>query len=189
MPRVRRSRALLALVVLALAVPACKKRAAGPRLRMVTQPAAGRPDACPDDAVDPYGDGTPGPMDLRCSYADTTGGVLTRVQGRVLLEGPPGSPGESPGRTEVIVVEAPRAVDGPLGRAVAEATTDPQGAFSVGAMLAPGEYVVLVPGRADGGPLAQRRITVGGAQGHHLEGVRLVIPRALDEGLDEADRP
>lgn len=123
-------------------------------------------------------------MDLRCSYAGTTGGVLTQVRGRVLLEGGPGSLGESPGRTEVIVYEAPRALDGPLGRAVAEATTDPQGSFRVGAMLPPGDYVLVIPGHAERRPLAQRRITVGGDAGHQLRDIRIVIPRdsALDAG-------
>ena len=55
--------ALLALVSLSVAMGACTRRASGPSLRMAKQPAAGRPDVCPDDAVDPYGDGTPGPMD------------------------------------------------------------------------------------------------------------------------------
>lgn len=175
-----------------LAVPACRTRASGPRVRVVRQPAVGRPDVCLEGAVDPYGDGTPGPMDLRCSYEDGAGGVLTRVRGRVLEEGPPGSPGESPGRTEVIVYEAPRAIDGSpggavapgrasaLGRAVAKVTTDPQGAFSVGAMMAPGEYLVVVPGGTAGAPLASRRIEVGGKAGHRLDDVRLVIPRPMD---------
>lgn len=176
----RRSRlALVALLGLGLAVPACRTRASGPRVRLVRQPAVGRPDVCPDDAVDAYGDGTPGPMDLRCSYADGSGGLPTRVRGRVLVE-TPGGPGASPGRTTVIVYEAPRTIDGPPGRAVAEATTDPQGSFSVGAMLAPGEYLVAVPGRVEGRPRASRRITVGGEAGHQLEDVRLMIPQAMD---------
>ncbi len=172
--------ALAALMGLMGSGPGCTKRTSGSRVRMAKQPAAGRPDVCPEDAVDPFGDGTPSPMDLRCSYSDTTGGVLTRVQGRVLLEGAPGSVGESPGRTEVIVYEAPLALGGPLGRAVASATTDPQGAFTLGSMLPAGEYVVVVPGHANGGPLAQRRIVVGGENGHRLDDVRLVIPRAMD---------
>lgn len=189
-PRFRRSRpALLALLGGVLAVPACRTRTSGPRVWVVRQPAVGRPDACPEDAVDPRGDGTPGPMDLRCSYQDGAGGIPTRVQGRVLREGPPGSPGESPGRTEVIVYEAPRAIDGPPGRAVAKVTTDPQGAFSVGAMMAPGEYLVVVPADAARAPLASRRIAVGGEAGHRLDDIRLVIPRPMDPVMDPATDP
>ncbi len=157
-------------------------------MNFVRTPAAGRPDVCPDDAVDPYGDGTPSPMDLRCSYADSTGGTLTRVQGRVLVEAGPGALGNSPGRVTVVIHEAPRAIDGPPGRKVAEATTDPQGAFSVGAMMRPGEYLVVVtdlPGR--GGPV-QQRVTVGRDAGHRLSEVRLVIPRdrmLTDEPTDD----
>ncbi|MCA9652526.1 MAG: hypothetical protein H6712_20925 [Myxococcales bacterium] len=165
---------------MAVAVPGCRKREGEPRMRYAGQVAYGRPDTCPDDDVDPNPDSMPGPMDLRCSYADTTGGPITRVRGRVLLEGPPGSPGDPPGRTEVIVHEAPPAIGGPLGREVARATTDPQGAFSIGATLRAGEYEVVVPG-AGGRTLARRRISVGGDAGHRLDEVRLVIPRPMDE--------
>lgn len=181
--------ALLALVGMALGVPGCRKREGAPtRVPFATQVAHGRPDTCPEDAVDPYGDGTPSPMDLRCSYADGTGGVLTRVHGRVMREGPPGSPGESPGRLEVVMHEAPRALDGPLGAEVAHASTDPQGAFTVGVMLRRGEYVLVVPAAAGGRPRAQQRIRVGGEAGHRIDDVRLVIPRALaeDEDVEEA---
>lgn len=176
--------ALLALVGLGLPISTtgCRARAPGPRkIPFATQAAHGRPDTCPEDAVDPYGDGSPSPMDLRCSYDDGTGSMLTRVRGRVALEGPPGSPGESPGRVEVVVHEAPRALEGPLGRRVAHATTDPQGGFTVGAMLRGGAYVLVVPDPAGGRPLVQQRITVGGDAGHRLDDVQLVIPRSLDE--------
>lgn len=149
-------------------------------MRYAGQVAYGTPEVCPDDAVDPMGDGTPGPMDLRCSYADTTGGPITRVRGRVLLEPIPGQLGDPPGRTEVIVHEAPTAVGGPLGREVARATTDPQGAFSIGATLRAGDYEVVVPGPG-GRTLARTRITVGDEAGHRLDEVRLTIPRLADE--------
>lgn len=149
-------------------------------MRYAGQVAYGTPEVCPDDAVDPMGDGTPGPMDLRCSYSDTTGGPITRVRGRVLLEGGPGSLGDPPGRVEVIVHEAPPAVGGPLGREVARATTDPQGAFSIGATLRAGEYEVVVPGPGTR-VRARQRITIGDEAGHRIDDVRLVIPRTDDE--------
>lgn len=173
--------ALLALGGLALLAPGCRTRPDEPRMRYAGQVAYGTPEVCPDDAVAPPAVGSaPGPMDLRCSYADTTGGPITSVRGRVLIEGPPGSLGESPGRIEVVVHEAPPAIGGPLGREVARATSDPQGAFSVGATLVAGDYEVVVPGPG-GRALARRRITVGGDAGHRLDEVRLVIPRPLDD--------
>jgi hypothetical protein len=146
-----------------------------------TQVAYGRPDACPEDAVDPYGDGTPSPMDLRCSYTDGTGAVLTRVHGRVLFEGPPGSPGESAGRVTVVLHRAPRALGQPLGPELARVVTEPQGTFTLGAMLRAGELVLVVADPDGGPPLLQQRIVVGGDAGHHLADVRLVIPRPLDD--------
>jgi len=155
-----------------------------------TQVAYGRPETCPDDAVaDVYGDGSPSPMDLRCSYADGTGSVLARVRGRVLLEGPPGSPGESPGRMTVVLVRAPKVPGDPFGPELAHAVTDPQGAFSMGAMLRGGELVLQVYDAEDGGgrPLVERRITMGGDAGYRLDDVRLVIPRPMDEPSEPSE--
>lgn len=164
----------------------CTKREARPtRVPFASQVAYGRPDACPEDAVDPYGDGTPSPMDLRCSYADGTGGIITRVRGRVLLEGAPGSPGDSPGRLDVVMHQAPRALDGPLGPEVARVSTDPQGSFTVGVKLRGGEYVLVVPDPAGGPARAQQRIVLGGEAGFQLDGLRLVIPRPMD-ALEES---
>ncbi|MEM7151233.1 MAG: hypothetical protein AAF799_00250 [Myxococcota bacterium] len=149
-------------------------------MRHAGRVAYGTPAVCPDDAVDPMGDGTPGPMDFRCSYGDTTGGAITQIRGRVSIEGGPGSTGASPGRVEVEVFEAPTAIGGPLGRKVAHGTTDPQGTFSVGATIREGQYVLVVPG--DGPrPRAERTIDVGGDFGHRLDDVQLVIPRPMDE--------
>jgi hypothetical protein len=179
--------ALLALGGLALGLAGCRERERRPsKVPFATQVAYGQPDTCPDDAVaDVYGDGSPSPMDLRCSYADGTGAVLTRVHGRVLLEGPPGSPGESPGRLTVVLHRAPKAPGGPLGPELAHAVTDPQGSFSLGAMLRGEELVIVVPDPEGGRPLVEHRITVGGDAGHRLDDVRLVIPRPLDDAAEE----
>ena len=157
-----------------------KKRTGEPRMRHAGRVAYGTPAVCPDDAVDPMGDGTPGGMDFRCSYSDTTGGAITQIRGRVSIEGGPGSMGESPGRVEVEVYEAPEVVDGPKGRKVAHGTTDPQGTFSVGATLRQGQYVLVVPGEGPQ-PRAERIINVGGDAGHRLDDVLVVIPRPMDE--------
>ncbi len=179
--------ALAGLACVSVATSGCAERKPKPtRAPFASQVAYGRPDACPEDAVDPYGDGTPSPMDLRCSYSDGTGGIITQVRGRVLLEGAPGSPGDSPGRLDVVMHEAPRALDGPLGPEVGRASTDPQGAFTLGVKLRAGEFVLVVPGAAGGRPRVQQRIEIGGEAGHRLEGVRLVIPRPLDESISRS---
>lgn len=185
-PTDRRSRAAsLALLALLMGLPCsagCRPRdGAQRRAPFATRIAYGRPDTCPEDAVDPYGDGTPSPMDLRCSYDDGTGSVPTRVRGRVSVEGAAGTTGRSPGRVDVVVHEAPKVIDGPPGRRVAHATTDPQGTFLVSAMLRSGEYVLVVTSPEGGRPLVQQPITIGGEAGHRIEDVRLVVPRALDE--------
>jgi hypothetical protein len=172
-----------------LAGPACRERARKPaKVPFATQVAYGRPDTCPEDAVDPYGDGTPGPMDLRCSYSDGTGSILTRVRGRVQVEGPPGTSGGSPGRVRVALHRAPKAPGEGLGRELAHGFTEPQGTFTLGAMLRPGEMVLLVTDPDDGALLVQQRVTVGGEAGHRLD-VRIVIPRPLDAPEPPADEP
>lgn len=169
----------LALVGMTAWTPGCRNRSDAPRMRYAGEVAYGRPDSCPDDAVDPMGDGTPGPMDMRCSYANTTG-ALTRVKGRVLVEATSGGLGNSPGRVVVFVHEAPAARGGPLGRKAAEATTDPQGVFSIAADLPDGDYVIAVQGER-GKVRARQRVTVGGDAGRKVEGVRVVIPRPMDD--------
>jgi hypothetical protein len=183
--------ALLALVGWALASSGCRERERRPpKVPFATQVAYGRPDTCPDDAVaDVYGDGSPSPMDLRCSYADGTGAVLTRVRGRVLFEGPAGSVGGSPGRVTVVLHRAPRRPGEPVGPEIGHATTDPQGTFSLGVMLRPGEHVLRVDDPEGGPPLVQQRLVVGGDAGHRLEDVRLVIPRAMGEEGAEVEEP
>lgn len=181
----RRSRtALLTLLGLALAATGCRERGRRPaKVPFATQAAYGRPETCPEGAVsNVYGDRmpTPSPMDLRCSYADGTGSVLTRVRGRVVLEGPAGSPGEAPGRVTVALYKVPP-VGQALGPELGHAVTDPQGTFSLGVMLRPGEMLLVVPDPDGGPPLVQQRLVVGGDAGHRIEGVRIVIPRPMDE--------
>ena len=175
----------MTLLGLALVASGCRERGRRPaKVPFATQAAYGRPDTCPEGAVsDVYGDGSPSPMDLRCSYADGTGGVLTRVRGRVVLEGPPGSPGESPGRVTVTLHRVPP-VGEPFGPELAHATTDPQGTFSLGVMLRPGELVLSVADPDGGPPLVQQRMTVGGDAGHRIEGLRVVIPHPMDPALE-----
>jgi hypothetical protein len=178
--------ALFALFGLALCALGCRERERRPaKVPFATQIAYGRPETCPDDAVaDVYGDGSPSPMDLRCSYADGTGAVLTRVRGRVQVEGPPGSPGEAPGRLTVVLHRAPRKPGEPLGPEIGHAVTDPQGTFSLGVMLRPGEHVLRVTDPDGGAPLVEQRIVLGGEAGHRIDDVQLVIPRPLDEDVE-----
>lgn len=165
-PRVLPSIAVLA----ALALPGCAGRGTTDgsseprRVRMAyaDRVAYGRPATCPDDAVDVFGDGRPGPDDLRCSYSDTAGGELVRVAGRVQLAPVGATLGE--GLPEVTVLVQEIEARGTIGRVVARATTDAQGTFSVGAVLKAGEYELVVPGGAAGTPRASRRFEVAQGQ-------------------------
>lgn len=196
--RSRPGLALLALSTLVLVGTAggCRERGRRPtKVPFATEIAYGRPATCPEDAVDPYGDGSPSPMDLRCSYADGTGGVLTQIRGRVQVAGGPGSSDASPGRVDVTLYRAPRAPGDPLGPAVAHTVTEPQGTFSLGAMLRGGAHVLVVTEPDGGALLVRRAIEVGGDAGHRLDDVRLVIPRPPDDAeplgaeRPEAERP
>lgn len=128
------------------------------RMSYADRIAYGRPATCPDDAVDVFGDGRPGPDDLRCSYSDTAGGELVRVAGRVQLPAEGATLGAGVPDVTVLVQELERT--GAPGRVVARATTDPQGTFSVGAVLKAGEYLLVVPGAGSGPPRASRRFEI-----------------------------
>lgn len=175
--------------LMVLTGPGCRARERRPaKVPFATQAAYGRPDTCPEDAVDVYGDGTPGPDDLRCSYSDGTGSMLTRVHGRVQLEGPPGSSGESPGRVRVGLHRAPKVAGEVMGPELAHVVTEPQGTFTLGAMLRPGEMMLVITDPESGESLAQQRVMVGGAAGHRLD-VRIVIPRPLDDDAPSVAEP
>ena len=170
----------------ALALPACAGRgkAGGtgepPRVRMsyADRIAYGRPATCPDDAVDVFGDGRPGPDDLRCSYSDTAGGELVRVAGRVQRPAAGATLGE--GLPEITVLVQEIEPGGGVGRVVARATTDAQGTFSVGAVLKAGEYVLVVPGAGAGAPRASRRFEVAEGQ-RTLDRLDVFVPATASD--------
>jgi hypothetical protein len=153
-------------MVLASAPLACGQRRPM-KLELANRPAAGRPATCPDDAVDVFGDGTPSPMDARCSYDDAFGEGLSRVRGKVLGEGESGALPQPLAGVEVTVH---RLEGGTIDRPVARAITDAQGAFTFSAILPAGEYALVVPGGA------HRTITVGGAGARVVDDVVLVVP-------------
>lgn len=135
--------------------------------------AYGRPATCPDGAVDVFGDGRPGPDDLRCSYADTAGGELVRVTGRVLHQAQGGVLGDEMSGVTVLVHRVDKA--GVAGPVIARATTDAQGKFSVGAVLRAGEYLLVLPGASGGPPRAARRFEVDqGAR--QVDRIDLLVP-------------
>src|SRR5690606_20212522 len=81
-PKFVRAARLVGLVS-ALVVGGCASRPRQHRAAWARKPAAGRPATCPDHPVDVWGDGTPGPNDLRCSYEGTAGGQLIQLRGIV----------------------------------------------------------------------------------------------------------
>lgn len=166
--------AALVLLGLAAATPGCAKSQRQHRAVWPRQPAAGRPATCPDDAVDPFGDGTPGPDDARCSYADAQGRLLVQLRGTVLGEGEAGQMAMPLSEVEVTVHAIERARSGDprdeeVGPTVARGRTDAQGAFSMSAMLRPGTYVVRVGG-------AEQRIEIDGGD---VEPVRVLVPAGI----------
>lgn len=132
----------LALVVLAcLLVGACRGKGKTRRpadFTWLRTPAAGRPSTCPEDAVD-FGDGVPTTHAQRCSFADAERD-LVHVRGKVIQE-VPGSLARGLAEVEVVVVRIRE--DGSDGPALARATTDAQGAFSLKLEAKPGEYAVV----------------------------------------------
>ena len=137
------------------------------KLELANKPAAGRPATCPDGAVDAFGDGTPSPMDARCSYEDAFGEGMSRVRGKVMGEGDHGG---LPRPLSGVQVTIHRVEAGGLGRPVARATTDAQGSFSFSAFLPAGDYALVV----DGGAL--RTISLTGAGARVLDDVSLIVP-------------
>jgi hypothetical protein len=137
------------------------------KFELANRPAAGRPVTCPDDAIDVFGDGTPSPMDARCSYEDAFGEGLSRVRGKVMGEGDPGG---LPQPLAGIEVTAHRVEAGVLGAALARATTDTQGSFTFSAILPAGEYALVIAGGA------HRTITLGGAGARVIDDVLVLVP-------------
>jgi hypothetical protein len=157
---------LTGITVAVVALGACAGRGSGGpgRVRMAhaDRVAYGRPATCPDNAVDVFGDGRPGPDDLRCSYSDTAGGELVRLGGRVQRPTVGATLGEGLQGVTVLVQEIEPS--GATGRVVARAITDAQGTFSLGVVLPAGEYLVVVPGAGAGPPRASRRFEIGHGQ-------------------------
>ncbi|MBL4689537.1 MAG: hypothetical protein JKY37_33425 [Nannocystaceae bacterium] len=138
----------------------------------MSQAAHGRPDTCPDGAVDPFGDGTPAPDDARCSY-QAPGGSLVELRGQVTTASDGAHPGEPVDGVEVVVfvvVEGGRGVR----REVARTRADAQGSFSIAAMLRPGRYTV---GLADS-PASARSFEIG-ASGSVPESLMVIVPRSM----------
>lgn len=129
--------------------------------------------------MDPFGDGTPGPYDARCSYADTPGAGMVRVRGRVTAPSVDATPGR--GVEGVTVVLAERAQPEPsasttggraptLGRTLAKTRSDAQGSFSFGVAVPDGEYWLAVEA-ADASPVP---LTIVG--GNAPDSTTLTVP-------------
>jgi hypothetical protein len=85
--------------------------------------------------------GVPTPGQIRCSYEDGIGLGSTRLSGSVYGEGGQGFAGVP---LEGVVISVHRAKSGRgLGDVVGRAMSDPQGHYSMSAMLPGGEYIVV----------------------------------------------
>lgn len=160
--------------VLLLLVLGCSDKG---RVNVLTTPAYGRPSTCPEGAIDPHGDGTPSPIEARCSFDNAAGASMTELGGQVLAEGSPGSPGTGvPGMRITVhrVLGAPNPRS--PGDAIAHATTDAQGSYHLNAILPPGDYLVVARAKEGGEPLAHRQITLTGKRERSVEDVVLWLP-------------
>lgn len=134
-------------------------------------PANGRPETCPDDAIDPGGPGG-GPMAPRCSYDDAAASMV-QLRGSVLLEA--GGAGEIARPAEGMRVTVERS-----GDQVGKTVSDAQGGFTVSLATGPGTYVLRVVAEETGEVLAERTAIVPeGASG--VSGLDLLLP--LDPAL------
>lgn len=162
----------------------CGKSRRSHKAAWVREPAAGRPATCPDGAVDPFGDGTPGPMDARCSYADAYGGAAVQVRGSVSGEAEGG--GLPVGLADMVVelraqpkpqAEGARKPKAPTAAArgpLATGRTDAQGAFSMSAVVRPGRYRLLVRAQPGGAVLATSTVEIASAG--TTDKVRILVP-------------
>ena len=170
----RRGARVAAVVALMFAGNGCDR--SSPRMEFLSAtPADGRPETCPDDAVDPGGPGG-GPMAARCSYDPGSDAHLVQLRGSVLLEG---GEGEMPVPAEGMRVEI-RRDDTANGKVVGRSVTDAQGGFSVSLKGPPGAYNVRTISEETGETLAQRRFVVS-ENGRAVSGLDLLLP--LDPAL------
>lgn len=167
--------------LLALCVPlvlvACTGVRANSHYRYPRDVAYGRPSTCPDVRLPPLRDGNVSPDAARCSYADANGARVTHLAGKVLAEGGPGSPGISVPEVAVTV----HAIKGPVfdvqapGPAIAHATTDTQGNYSLRGVFVAGDYAIVV--REPGGErITERVIRVEPEQIGSIKDLRVMVP-------------
>jgi hypothetical protein len=151
------------LVATALALAGCKHRRPA-HFTWARTPAVGRPSTCPEDAVD-FGDGVPTTDQARCSYADGERD-LVHVRGKVVQE----VRGNIPqGLAAIDVALVPVREDGTDGPALARATTDAQGSFSLKVYARPGKYAIVA---AD----ARRFVDVAKKGQRTFDDVQLLVP-------------
>lgn len=155
------------LCALAVLSTACASGGGARRPKFVGQAAQGRPATCPDGAVDPNGNGVPGPDDMRCSYNNASGGAVLQVRGSVLTEPSGATPGAPVRDVEIVVLDA-------SGQVIARGTADAQGSFSVGALLRAGQYRIALAEA----PATARTFDVG--PDGPPESIVLIVPRPVD---------
>jgi len=172
---------LLTVPVLLLTVVASAGCSAGARsnshYRYPREVTYGRTSTCPDVRLPPLRDGGLSPDAARCSYADANGAKVTHLAGKVLAEGGPGDPGIGVSTVGVTV----HAVAGPVfdveapGPAIAHATTDAQGNYSLRGVFVAGDYAIVVR-ESTGERITERVVRVEPNAVGSIKDLRVLIP-------------
>jgi hypothetical protein len=143
--------------------------------------AAGRPANCPDRPMT-NPNGIASPDAIRCSYDDGVGAGSARLTGSVYGEGQ-SAMSDVALEGVSITVHKIKGASSP-GDIVGRATSDPQGRYSMSAMLPEGEYLVIARD-AEGNELARAPLRTRKGSDSDFK-VDLLVP--LDPAIREAMR-
>lgn len=176
--RVRAAVTAIALLTTVLASAGCSAGArSNSHYRYPREVTYGRTSTCPDVRLPPLRDGGLSPDAARCSYADANGAKVTHLAGKVLAEGGPGDPGIGVSAVGVTV----HAVAGPVfdseapGPAIAHATTDAQGNYSLRGVFVAGDYAIVVR-ESTGERITERVVRVEPNAVGSIKDLRVLVP-------------
>lgn len=180
-PRRRPWAGVACLSVLVLAAAGACERDGG--LNYPTVAATGPTENCPDNRITGVNTGgMPTPDAVRCSYRDAHGEGQSKLRGSVYGEQPGTFPGVPLEAVNVTVHEIDK--DGLPGKQVARAQTNPQGHFTLAAMLPADTYLIIA--RDEAGKELGRTTIVSDDRNPELPKVQILVP--MDPAMRERAR-